>query len=559
MKGLTKTIFLTFFITLLISVSLTSAAMKIWIKDPNGNYVVSGTDMSGCTPSGSTETCYNYYYTCRVTGWYQGRVQDVDSGTYSPWTNLWYCTCECSSGVCCDGCDYKPSSTVCNQQYQTDYGCPWGTVCGDNVGVRYKHQYCSGTSSSCSGSVSNWGSWSVYDSCGDVETCADDDSSCNYEFDCSCGNNVCDYSENCLNCIQDCGCTINTLCCPDGICKSSCESVNCDYDDLCEVGESCNCADCYDEKDACRDDLICDETTNTCQCPPDKPYWNEDLQICGPSPLCGNGVCDDGENCCNCPYDCGCGYEKICHCLNYDTCTDCSCQDEDGGPCNYNDICDSNEVCNCPDCHGWEDRCLRGLVCSSETERCDCKLLPDGICPDDPDCELVDPDCLKCDNDNICEDEETQDNCGDDCRTIVTISPPQMYAGAEVNVTVYFNDSRYASGENAKIKLYIGDVEWSNCPIHNSRWEDMGCDMSSHWEGMYQESHIEITSLDNYAEISFNCTVPTDLPQGTHILRVVPSIFSEEIELNAGESEFFVVNNFFLFLKFILDSIKMIF
>ncbi len=92
--------------------------------------------------------------------------------------------CECDSGACCDGCDYRPSSYVCSSQYETDYGCPWGTNCGNDVGVRYNQRYCSGTSSSCSGTISDWTSWSTADYCASTEKCVDDELTCNYYSTC---------------------------------------------------------------------------------------------------------------------------------------------------------------------------------------------------------------------------------------------------------------------------------------------------------------------------------------------------------------------------------------
>jgi hypothetical protein len=96
--------------------------------------------------------------------------------------------CECSSGVCCDGCDYRPPSYVCDGQYSIDYGCPDGegnSYPGSDVYKRVKKRYCSGSSSSCTGSISDWFNWVVYDSCSSDEYCTEDDPSCN-----SCGYHI---------------------------------------------------------------------------------------------------------------------------------------------------------------------------------------------------------------------------------------------------------------------------------------------------------------------------------------------------------------------------------
>jgi len=115
-----------------------------------------------------------------------------DQGSYSE-GEVWI---QCSSGACCDTSTYtyRPSTYVCDNQYQADYGCPWGTSPGDDVGVRYKSRNCPGDSSTCTGTVSDWGSWSVADYCSSEEYCEDDDSTCN-TYQCTTGA-CCDTSTN---------------------------------------------------------------------------------------------------------------------------------------------------------------------------------------------------------------------------------------------------------------------------------------------------------------------------------------------------------------------------
>ncbi|MBW2982135.1 hypothetical protein KY343_04610 [Candidatus Woesearchaeota archaeon] len=86
---------------------------------------------------------------------------------------------QCGSGVCCDlsTCNYRLPSYKCGEDIQTDYGCPWGTSPGDDVGVHYADKYCSGSSSSCTGSIM-WGAWSVQDNCNSDEMCIDNNPSC---------------------------------------------------------------------------------------------------------------------------------------------------------------------------------------------------------------------------------------------------------------------------------------------------------------------------------------------------------------------------------------------
>jgi len=82
---------------------------------------------------------------------------------------------QCTTGMCCQDNKFKPSSSICNIETKTEYGCPWGTAKGADVGKRIgtRLQYCSGTSASCTGSFSQWTwtNWSVADYCSENEIC----------------------------------------------------------------------------------------------------------------------------------------------------------------------------------------------------------------------------------------------------------------------------------------------------------------------------------------------------------------------------------------------------
>ncbi len=141
--------------------------------------------------------CYGSLY-CTGSAWcYLGDCGCCWSG--ETWDKTRDECCECSSGVCCDGCHYKSSSSVCDYHYGSYYySCPSGECVGDDVYRRDKRRYCSGSSSSCSGSiVSN--SWQTYDYCGSTEFCNGDNTGWSY-FYCSnaqCTSGVC--------CDTDCG------------------------------------------------------------------------------------------------------------------------------------------------------------------------------------------------------------------------------------------------------------------------------------------------------------------------------------------------------------------
>lgn len=112
--------------------------------------------------------------------------------------------CECSSGSCCDGCDYRSSSYVCDSSYQVDYECRYGTDCGEDVYRRIKKRYCSGSSASCNGSVSGWQWDGVADYCASDEICDNNDSTCDYESSCvSCSCSWNDQGCGAVGCSSD--------------------------------------------------------------------------------------------------------------------------------------------------------------------------------------------------------------------------------------------------------------------------------------------------------------------------------------------------------------------
>lgn len=66
--------------------------------------------------------------------------------------------CECTTGVCCDGCGFLGTSTVCRSQHLVANVCvgPNSSSClglSDNIRSIYEHTLCSGASADCSGRV----------------------------------------------------------------------------------------------------------------------------------------------------------------------------------------------------------------------------------------------------------------------------------------------------------------------------------------------------------------------------------------------------------------------
>ena len=258
----------------------------------------------------SGSTCYyNCTVTCGVGGWTRTGCSSCDmkdccvcissgcdntgscpAGETCQSNCLCQSECECTTGVCCDGCNYWPSSYVCDSQYAVDYGCPDGEgypYCGADVKKRYKTQKCSGSEdTTCTGSVSDWGSYTLHDDCTSTETCADDDSTCNYTAACdiTCsdydGNAAgcraesgCDWCEDCTSAWCDgpkyTSCSIYTGKCKNSCedCRYSCSGPNCKKGSP-PIGCNAQCETVDDCTLTCGAGLveICDQNDCTCKC-----------------------------------------------------------------------------------------------------------------------------------------------------------------------------------------------------------------------------------------------------------------------------------------------------
>jgi hypothetical protein len=212
--------------------------------------------------------------------------------------------CGCGCGESCMG--GKCKFTACDER-----------VCGDD---------------GCDGSCGD---------CDEGEVCSN--GACVSEDLPYCGDEVCDETEDCASCHQDCGCGCGESCVDAACAFTACAGRECG-DDGCDG----SCGDCPPNN-------ICDNG---------RCVWLDG---------CGNEACEPGEHCGNCPADCGCGcgetcYEDTCKftaCLNRD-CGDDGC----GGSCGTCEI--SDECANACDALG---RCVPALqeeeLCDGLDEDCD--------------------------------------------------------------------------------------------------------------------------------------------------------------------------------------------
>lgn len=141
-----------------------------------------------------------------------------------------------------------------------------------------------------------------------------------------CGDGLCDAGEACSSCPQDCG---ECSDCGNGLCDGPEDCSSCPGD--CGACEVCGNGQC-DTIDVCPG---CDESCSTCP------------QDCGACAVCGDGMCEYGETCGACAGDCG---ACVCHGTCEvgppldPTCGDCAAQ-----------MCAVDSYC----CEGfWDEVCV---------------------------------------------------------------------------------------------------------------------------------------------------------------------------------------------------------
>lgn len=239
-------------------------------------------------------------YSITVTGTASGGL--TKQATYS------FRICQCTSGVCCDGCSYRPSSYQCDTI--TQYRCS-STSCGGDVQSRSAPKYCSGSASTCSGTTGTYSSWTTEMDCPSDMRCDSSDYSCTSEgCDCTCtswvNTGICDYSQSCMTQIRECpnNCDSESRC----VYNSSC--VGCTNDCSYSGQTSCiyaNLQTCgYWDSDPCLDWKV----TKTA-------YYGSCGAACDPSVNSTHVICGWWER----PYfECVNGAMMCIYCLGSSTC-----------------------------------------------------------------------------------------------------------------------------------------------------------------------------------------------------------------------------------------------
>ena len=115
----------------------------------------------GCVNQGECAKGTTQEQTCNTNG-----TQTKTCGDNCYWSNWSTCSstgCVCSSGDCCDGCNYESTNVDCDAW--TEYQCD-----GNTIEKRTITQYCSGNSAACGGDT-DYSSWSLSKTCSSGYTC----------------------------------------------------------------------------------------------------------------------------------------------------------------------------------------------------------------------------------------------------------------------------------------------------------------------------------------------------------------------------------------------------
>ena len=145
--------------------------------------------------------------------------------------------------------------------------------------------------------------------------------------------------------------------------------------------------------------------------------------------------------------------------------------------CNYNGVCDENEIQLCPDCKTYV------------------KIEPSIVYP------------------------------GQKVSLTIYFEDARYFKGHDAKIEIYIDNELWNS---------------EYCPINNENWAkiwkewDGKCEEKNgkmHCEGEYKKESVTIKSEDGYGYISTTCKIPPNLLTGIYEIKVIPTIYSYAITL----------------------------
>jgi N-acetylmuramoyl-L-alanine amidase len=134
-------------------------------------------DTNAAIHPGATETCNGVDDDCSgaIDQQTQACSTGCGSGVETCQAGKWVgCTAKvpaCTSGACCDGCNFKPATTQCGTTAYAKQTICSGT-CGGAVHAQERWQYCSGAAATCGTTNLKWIDKGVSDACTADEVCS---------------------------------------------------------------------------------------------------------------------------------------------------------------------------------------------------------------------------------------------------------------------------------------------------------------------------------------------------------------------------------------------------
>ena len=118
------------------------------------------------TRSGDTITCNTRNRESCQFGCFGGECRTCDPAD----PNCIPPGCECGSGACCDGCNFRSQGTTCANNLSATRCTNLTDACGATTQRRTGTRMCTGSSASCDGNI-NWSGWVDTATCVPVENC----------------------------------------------------------------------------------------------------------------------------------------------------------------------------------------------------------------------------------------------------------------------------------------------------------------------------------------------------------------------------------------------------
>jgi hypothetical protein len=150
---------------------------------------------------GGSEACNGKDDDC--DGLVDGNQRTCSNGCNTGWQTCedgWWGACdappaECTSGLCCDGCRFLASDTLCDwQPDHTEYRCTAAGKCGGDVEYQEYYKFCTGASAGCGpGNLQPTG-WMWLESCTPGEPCDPLQGKCGAACPTGCVNGACDVN-----------------------------------------------------------------------------------------------------------------------------------------------------------------------------------------------------------------------------------------------------------------------------------------------------------------------------------------------------------------------------